>query len=192
MPRNKSTKRTAKRQTANNILSNVIKMEKDLLATPAKLATQLDKEINAQKQKENKSIKALNKIKAAVANAEARSKDAQSKTTPTAKKQFKKFKKAYAVAIKMQAIADKQHQDISITLESLINKQSKLIEMNKYLNQFEKEWSKNSKKMHAKPKASKKSAKVKVTASRDQQPQIDRMEMLVDSTQVNEPTELAS
>ena len=184
MPRNKSPKRVAKRQPTQNSLRNLIKVEKELLAIPGKIAAQLNKEVNAYKLKETKSAKALSKIRAAVSKAETRSQNAQAKSTPAAKKLFKKFKKTYDAAIKTWAKADKQHQDINSALDVLLQKQTKFIALDKHLSQFEKEWSKNSKNTQNK--------KSKVKASPAKEHSQERMEVLIDNARVNEPTELAS
>ena len=190
MPRKKPTKRTPKRQSAHHTLTNVFVMEKDWLAAPAKLAAKLHKEINSHQQKENKSAKMLNKIKEKVKNAEMRSKQAEAASTPMAKKQFKKWKKAYGIAAKMCDQAAKKHESIATTLETLLNKQAKFIALNKQLSQFEKEWTKQAKN-NARTKPSKKSSKAEAS-SKTEHNQAEHMEMMVDNAQMNEQTELAS
>ena len=68
MPRKKNAKRITKRQTAGNKttakpFSNIQKMQKEFLQTPMKLAAQLNKDVLALKQDENKLRNALNKAK---------------------------------------------------------------------------------------------------------------------------------
>jgi septal ring factor EnvC (AmiA/AmiB activator) len=163
MPRNKTAKRTNKSQTMSNILVSVQKMEKDFIQTPSRLAAQLSKEVNAHKQQENKLKNALNKIKSTLKNAETRVKSAiKVKHTSTGKKQFKIAKKVQGEAVKLHNDLNKQLQAISKALESLLNKHAKLSALGKHVRQFDKEWSKASKKTKVKAKAKTQTRKAKV------------------------------
>jgi hypothetical protein len=190
MPRKKPAKRAPKRHGASNPLTSVLTMEKDLLKAPAKIAATLHKEINTHQQKENKSAKILNKIKDKVKHAETRSKEAEAASTPLAKKQFKKWKKAYAIATKMCDQAAKRHESISTTLETLLKKQAKFNALQKHMNQFEKDWVKQSK--NTSNVKSKKPTKNKASSANQHGAHAEKMEVVVDNAGLNEPTELAS
>src|SRR5579862_3030085 len=96
MARRKTKKLAVKQQTSNNMITTIKKMEQDFLSTPTKLASQLDKEIDLLKKKDNKVKKALNKINGQVKTSEKRLVAAkQQKNTPAGKKQFKLAKKLF-------------------------------------------------------------------------------------------------
>lgn len=201
MPRNKSAKRTNKRQTVSNILVSVQKMEMDLMQSPSKLAAQLDKEINTHKKQENKLKNALNKIKNQVKTAEARLKTAgKSKSSSAGKKQLKIAKKMYNEAADAHADLNKQLQSITNTLGALLDKQSKFNALGKCLNQFNKEWSKSAKSAAKKAKAKSKPQAKKIKSKRKnklesaavEQLRIQPVETTMDNSRLDEVTELAS
>lgn len=160
MPRNKTAKRTAKRAITKNTTAIAQRMEQDFAGVPAKLIAQLNKEITSLKQKENKLKTAHNKTKADVKNWEVRIKVAsKANKTATVKKQLIAAKKAYTQANKTQTGLNKELQQASLSLETLLNKQAKLTALSKLLNQFEKDWTRNLKKAKVKVKKSGKKAK---------------------------------
>lgn len=163
MPRKKTAKHHAKRQSASHSSATLQKLEKDFLDAPAKIATQLKKEIAAHKQKELKLKNAAIKAKAQLKNAETRIQAAAKlKGTAAGKKQINRAKKAHNMMQKSHMEANKQLQDASLIVEAFLLKQAKLSAWQKNLNQFEKEWARQAKLMKAKANAQ--AAKVKSKA----------------------------
>lgn len=189
MPRNKTGKRTAKRQVKVNTLVTVQKLEKDFMGIPAKLAAQLNKEVNALKQKENKLKNAASKAKAQLKNSDARVKAASKMKTAAGKKQLNAAKKAHSETVKAHAALNSQLQEATQSLESVVQKQAKFSSLSKHLNQFEKEWAKNSKKMKARKKVKARKVKASVEAM---QPHFQPMEAAMDEHRLNETSEIAS
>jgi len=193
MPRNKSTKRTNKRQSVSNILVSVQKMEMELLQAPAKLAAQLDKEINNHKKQEKKLINAQNKVNKQMMTAEKRFNKA--KTSGAGKKQLKAAKKIYSAVTEAHAGVTKQLQVIKNTLAALLDKQSKFTAIGKSLNQFNKEWAKAAKQAKAKPQATKvksKKSKAKHDKANVEHLHSQSTDTAVDNPILDEITELAS
>ena len=188
MPRKKIAKRTAKRKMPNNALSAIQQIEKDLFAAPAQLAAQINKEIASLKQQENKLKTVINKIKAQVQATEKRMQVASSK------KQFDAAKKARNKTIKTETTLSSQLQQITKLMGVISNKQAKMTALRKNLNQFGKEWAKNSKALmvKAKTKTDRKKPKTKNKAllSTTHPPQTDHFDTTVDN-RLNEVTESA-
>lgn len=200
MPRNKNVKRTKKRQSKqSSVLASVKKTEISLMQTPSKLAAQLNKEINALKKIEIKLKNAISKNKTLVKNAEMRIESVtKSKNTPSSKKKLMKAKKIFGQAIKSYDELDNKLQDIVTRLAALSQQQTRLISLNKYLGQFEKEWAK-SKKTSSKAEAKKTKAKARskakiklVTSPAAEQPAVPADEVTFDDLRFDEVTELAS
>lgn len=193
MPRNKIAKRTKKRQTINNVLANLQKMEMDLMRIPAKLVAHLDKEVTAYKRKENKLVKAANKANSALIKAEARLQSAIDSKSASSKKTLKKAKATYNTVTKTQDDLNDQLQHICNTLDLLVNKQDKLISLDKCLNQFEKDWVKASKK--SKSNAANKKGKGKSKPSElnlVEQSTAEPVQPSLDTVRIDEPVEIAS
>lgn len=205
MSRNKTAKHNAKRALVKNTIASTDKMEKDIASVPAKLAAQLNKEITSLKQKENKLKTAHNKIKTDVKNWETRIKAAsKAQKSAAAKKRLNAAKKAYTQANKTQDGVSKELQQTVQTLETLLNKQAKFTALSKLLNQFEKEWARNSKKASAANKAKakkKKSAKKSKVAKTPavpvtipaEQPHFESVETMTAGNEISssEATEMA-
>lgn len=160
MPRNKTAKRIAKRTASKNTPATRQKTEMDFITVPAKLTARLDKEITSLQKKESKLKKAHNKTKVQIKAWEVRIKAAaKAKNSVAAKKQLKSAKKARAEANKTQMGLSKELSQIVQLLEAANNKQAKFNAVSKLLNQFEKEWARNSKKAKAVNKAKAKTRK---------------------------------
>ncbi len=187
MPRNKIVKRTKKRQTqavsnVSNVLTNVQKMEKDIIKIPAKLAARLKKEVNNHQKKETKLKKTVDKMKSLLMNAETRIASAIKNKTPTGKKRLKTAKKSYKKASKAHFELSKQLKKVTDALLTLTNRQAKLSSLAKQLNQFEKDWAKSSssKKIKATTQAKKPRANSKSTS----------LSPLIEKSKI-EPTEIS-
>lgn len=191
MRRNKIVKRASKRQ-----MTPVHQMEKEIFTIPAKLVAQLNKEISALKQKENKIKNAFNKINAQIKKSAVRVKTADKlKHTSAGKKQLNKAKKSHNEIVKSQAAYNKNLQEIMHSLENSENKQSKLIALGKHLNQFEKDWAKNSKQMKAsaaKSKPKKTVAKAKKIVPTMDRPHAEPYEATLDHIRHDETADVAS
>jgi len=195
MPRNKIAKRTKKRQTINNVLANMQKIEMDLMRIPAKLAAQLNKEVNTHQRKERKLTKAVNKVNSLLIKAETRVQSAIESKTASSKKMLKKAKKAYNDMAKTHTELNNQLQYISNTLGLLLNKQDKLISLDKHLSQFEKEWAKASKKTKATAKSKKAKVKTKSVSpglTVVEQSKVEPGQKSLDTIRIDEPAEIAS
>lgn len=195
MPRNKIVKRTNKRQASNNVMANVQKMENEWMLAPAKLAAQLNKEVNAHKRKENKLKKAADKIQVTLARAETRIKSASQANTPTSKKTLKKAKKIHNEASKAHSDVNKKWKQATQALTSLLDKYAKLIALDKHLSQFEKEWIKSIKALKAKAKSKKDKVVMKPTASLRQAEEQSRVESTphtLDTVNMDETAEVVS
>jgi hypothetical protein len=206
MPRNKTAKRSAKRNTiiTNRALATAQKMEKDFIEAPAKLAAPLDKEIASLKQKENKVKTALHKIKAQLKNWESRIKAAtKAKGTSAGKKQLSVAKKAYRETIQTQAELNKELKLTLQLLETATNKQAKFYALSKLLKQFDKEWARNARKAKAskkvKAKAKRQTVKAKTKAKPvmieiEQQSHFEPVEVTTIGSEVrfDEATEITS
>lgn len=144
MARTKMKKRSGKKnQAKSNVWGTVQQLENELMRVPAKLAVLVNKEVNAQAKKEAKLQKATDKAQTALLKAEARVKSAD-KAAPTAasKKKLKVAKKTHQQAADAHLALDKQLQQTTLVVESLLDKQDRLVALDKHLNQFEKEWAK--------------------------------------------------
>lgn len=184
MPRNKSAKRASKR-----VPMTVHQMESEIFAAPAKLAVQLNKEINSLKQKENKFKNAFNKMSAQLKKSSARIKAADKlKHTSAGKKKLKKAKKSHQEIAKSQAVFNKQLQEIMQSLERTQHNHSKLIALGKHMSQFEKEWARNAKKNKVTKAKSKTSAK---SPAMDQS-QMESFESKMEPTMQEELAEITS
>ncbi|MBV9576309.1 MAG: hypothetical protein JO149_06770, partial [Gammaproteobacteria bacterium] len=94
-------------------------------------------------------------------------------------------------AMKEHVGLNKQHQKLSNALEQLLEKQTKLLALGKYLKQFDKEWVKNSKNV-TKVKSQRKKAKssAETTSSIQEQPQtVASQDILVENVRLPEATE---
>lgn len=201
MARNKSAKRSVKRQTSNNTAANVQKVEKELFLVPAKLAALFNKDINAHQGQQSKLSKAIEKCLAQIAKAEAKVKSAavKAKTSSSAKKVWNAAKKDHEKLAKVHADLNKQLQAVSNACNELVNKQARLNALHKYLGQFEKEWTKVTKQLKAdaqakaaKAKAKKSQPKLKAIKRKDSNSQVENLPSPVDNVVLDEPTELAS
>lgn len=190
MSRNKTAKRINKRQALNN-LATLQKIEKDFLTTPVKLAGHLNKEIASLKQKESKLKKEITKNNAQIKNAETRIKLSTKSKTATGKRQLTSAKKVFKKIMKNHFGLNKQYHTLTKSLQQLIEKQTKLLALGKYLKQFDKEWLKNSKKLpKTKPKSKKQLPQSKTTSSIQEQPQtVDIQDNRVDTVKLPETTE---
>lgn len=140
MPRKKSGKRVIKRKEINT-LATIQKMEKEFLKTPTMLAVLLNKEINLLKQKESKLKKSINQLITHITNFEKRSLSNAKSSAAHGKK------RVYSANVKAKALFTKQLNSIEQLLKTTTDKYAKLIAFSKYINQFEKEWSKQSSKI---------------------------------------------
>lgn len=202
MARNKSAKRTVKRQTKNNNAVNVQKAEKDFYQVPAKLAAQFNKDINSHKNQQNKLNKSLAKCLAQVNKAQAKENAAaaKAKTSSSGKKAWNAAKKAHVKVAKVHAGLKNQFESVTKALNELLNNQAKFNALHKYLGQFEKEWAKTLKQIKAEAQA--KAAKAKAKKSRtpklkavnqtNNNSQVENLSEQVDNVSLDEPTELAS
>lgn len=193
MRRKKSAKRAIKRQSVNNALTNVQKMEKQWQQAPVKFAADLKKDIAAQSKQEAKLQKSISKLQNAIEKSESRiAKLSKAKNLSAAqKKQIKATEKELAKMSKAHADTFAQLQAISKSLDELLTAQSKFIALDKYLVQFEKEWNKYVKAAKAKTtaKKTKKAAKRKLSVVEDKNNSADES---ADNAALDEATELAS
>lgn len=184
MARNKTAKRTVKRnKTATHPALNMThKIEMELHGIPAKLATQLDKEIATLKQKEAKLKQALLKLKSQLKNWESKIKSAGSaKHTASGKKQLNAAKKAHGQAVKERTNLTKTLEQTTQTLQAIVNKQAKFTALAKLLKQFDKDWVKKAKATKQTKKAKTKRATTAKPKSMpdtiiEQQPHFDSVE----------------
>lgn len=194
MRRKKSAKRAIKRQSVNNALTNVQKMEKQWQQMPVKFAADLKKDIAAQSKQEEKLQKAISKLQNAIEKSESRiAKLSKAKTLSTAqKKQIKATEKELAKLSKAHADTFAQLQAVSKSLDELLTAQSKFISLDKYLVQFEKEWNKYVKAAKTKTtaKKTKKAAKRKLSVVEDKNSSAH--EAASDNAVLDEAAELAS
>ena len=167
MSRKKPGKRINKRQSVNSVLVNIQKMEKSLVDAPIKLVAQLNKEINAQKKKEVKLGKTINKVNQTMKKAESKINAIENaaKNTSASKKQLKKTKKAYDTAELSQSKLTAEIQMVTHIIESCTDKQNKLNALSKCLTQFEKDWIKSSKTSPNKAKSKKEKVKLAAVPS---------------------------
>lgn len=216
MARNKSAKRSVKRQTASNTAANVQKVEKEFFQIPAKLAALFNKDINAHKKQESALNKAVAKCLAQLNKADAKVKTAaiKAKTSSSGKKVWNAAKKAHEKLTKVHADLNKQLQTVSHACNEVVNKQARLNALHKYLGQFEKEWAKIAKQLKADAQAKAAADKAKVAAAKAKaaakaqakksktklkavkQPEVnshvENLPSPVDNVVLDEPTELAS
>ncbi len=192
MPRNKTAKRLTKRAAAPTSLANAQKMEKDFIDVPAKLASQLTKEINSLKQKEAKLKAALNKAKAQTKASEGKIKKAsKANKSATGKKQLAVAKKTHANKLKIENGLNNQLDETSNLLNTILSKQAKFIMIGKLLNQFEKEWSKGAKKSKTAKASVKKTTKKKKVTAKEQSP-TEAMDTPANEVRHDEVTEITS
>ena len=156
MRRKKSVKRANKKQTANNILATVQKVEKDWLKTPVKLAAQLEKEIKAHNKREKKLGKLVSKLDHALQKSEARIAKAENNAPSAAnKKQLKAVLKKFDAKSKLYDASCQQLDAIAASLNPIAEKHAEIVALINYVNQFQKEWKKASNNAKAKPQQAK-------------------------------------
>ena len=166
-------------------------MEKQFLHGPAKWASQITKEVNVSRKKEDKLVNAISKVKSQLKTAEIRVRAAKNNAN---KKQLNVAKKTHGNIVKTHLQLSNQLQEIKKTLEALANKQAKVINLRKQLSQFESEWTKVSRKPSAKAKV--KTTKQKISRMEPptvKQPQHEPVEMtLIENVMLDEATKIAS
>lgn len=198
MPRNKTAKRSSKRGTVKNSMSHYQTIEKEFMGIPGKFASQVKKDIQTHKQKENKLKAAWNKSKKAVKTAETRVKAAtKNKTTVAGKKTWNTSKKAYAEAVSHHSGLKKQMTEMSDVVGTLVAKHAKLSALSKNLTQFNRDWTKQAKtalatKATKKTKTKRKTRTVKsqtTTTSPQQHDQYETPENVYGEENVGETTE---
>jgi hypothetical protein len=182
MSRKKLTKRS-KRQKSNksNKTVSVQKMEKEFLQTPSKLAAQLDKQVHANKKKQNKLAKAVSKINVKVNKTNAKVDSASGKM------QVKAASKKRDAAVKMQTVLNNELQTVTNALDDLQATQAKFRALQKCLNQFNADWTKASKTTKVKAKAGKGRPKKLAPVE-----PMHQAEASMDHVAIDEVTELAS
>lgn len=195
MSRNKTVKRLLT-TTAMASVQKIEKIQQALFKVPAKLITELHKEIKNHRKKEVKLKSAINKLRAELNKSESRVRTASDKVdTSVGKKKFKKAKTSHNKFIKIHSELNKDLQKNSDSLESLETNQAKLVALHKHLNQFEKDWAKNAKKLindaQAKPKQEKK-VKIKSATPSSEQPQVETTATSVDKIGFEEASEMVS
>ncbi len=164
MPRKKIARRKPKNQQVNTVAA-LQKMEKDFLQAPARLAAQLNKEINSTKQQESKLKKSLSQVNSQLQNSEKRIRASSPANTATAKKQLRIAKLAQKTNAKEKANLQKQLNAITKELQATAIKRAKFVAVQKHINQFEKDWIKQAKALQAKAKTQPKAkAKAKKAA----------------------------
>lgn len=189
MPRKKTAKRSSKRQMSSSFANQ----QQNFIKIPAKLSMLLNQDMMGLKQKENKLKNALNKVKAQFKKAETKIKAAVKSKN---KKQLKTAKKMCGKIVKMQSALKKQLEEATKSVEKMALQQSKMIALRKHISQFEKEWSKNLKKLKLKAKPTKSKTKVrgkrKSKLPMDEKSQTEPFFKTEEETILDETTELTS
>lgn len=198
MARKKTAKRIAKRTATYGSSSPQLRMEKDFLDTPLKLAALFSKNIKTLKDKESKIKTAVAKSKTKVRLSESKVKNAAKQKTPAGKKQLLAAKKAHAKVSQIHNILEKQLKDATEELTHATHKHAKLVALRKNLAQFEKDWnSKEKTKAKTKVKAKTRTKKSSLSKSKPEsepehiQPQLDSYETVNDLFRIEE-TETSS
>tara|TARA_R110000868_G_scaffold318196_2_gene578984 strand:+ start:365 stop:1030 length:666 start_codon:yes stop_codon:yes gene_type:complete len=158
--KNRKTKQATKTPTKANAL---LKLELDFSEAPAKIATQLTKEIAAHKQKENKLNTTLTKITKQIAKIEKTIVAAKKQRTATGRKQLTAAKKALNDTKKDYSLSNAALKDTAKQIAATELKLARISALTKSLKAFDKDWAKQAKKLKAvaKTKAAKASAKAK-------------------------------
>lgn len=158
MAKNKSVKRQKSRPASKK--SAAVKKSSPastFFETPALLAARLDKNISALKKSDSKLKTSLSKTQSQVKKAQAKivsltRSHANKKQLTTAKKVLLSFSSSLNTL-------NKEQDNLAKSLASLLEQKSKFIALDKYLAQFEKDWSKKSKLKKSKAKVKARSRK---------------------------------
>lgn len=158
MQRNKrSAKHASKQQKLEKTTSPIFKMENEIFQAPTKLATKLAKEATLLQKKEAKLKKDLLKTNEQIKKSNSRIKEiAKLKTTAQGKKQFAALKKTHTEITKFADKQTKELHETSALLQKTTHAKEKMLGLHKWLNQFNKEWLKTSKKTKTKARKVKK------------------------------------
>jgi len=169
MPRKKLAKRTAKpAQSA----ANLPQLERDFSTMPAKLASEMNKELSALKKQESGLKKAVAQTSSELKATESRIKAAaKAKKSVSSKKQLAAAKKALQEATKIHRALITELANVSKAIAALISRSEKLEAMRKALAQFEKDWAKKAKKAAKSAKIAK-AAKVKAKRDKKKAPRL--------------------
>lgn len=139
MPQKKTGKRVVKRQ---DVLTTVQKKEREFLKTPTALSALLVKEVKLIKQKQIQLKKSIDQLATQIANFEKRP-----QTNTKLNSREKKLFQTYQANIKAKSLLAKQLESTKQLLRTAIDQQVKLMAFGKYINQFEREWQKQTTKV---------------------------------------------
>lgn len=193
MARKKVTKRATKKRVSTTQVSSLQQFEKTLIELPAKMAALAEKSLKALKQKETKLKSAVQKATQQLKATETKLKTAtQSKQSTAGKKQLNMAKKLLAEATAIYRVLTKELHEVTSAVAQAANKLAKCTSLRKFLTQFEKEWSKQTKATKTKPKTKRRSTKK--TASHNsqntEQSNVEKFNTSVENVNMDEESEM--
>lgn len=147
-------KSRAKAQNNKKISSsqNLKQKMKEFMQLPNTFASELSKEIAGLKQKAVKLKQTLNRT-IALAKKSTQAVQAASKIkTAAGKKRLTAAKKQYKNTAQLQAMQKRDLQSNQKSLDTAVQAQAKLLDLSKYLQQFDKQWRKQAKKTRSQTK----------------------------------------
>jgi chromosome segregation ATPase len=197
MARKKLAKRVIKPAKS---IATVAQLEKDFSAFPAKLTSEINKELSVLKKKENELKKAVAQTASQLKSTESRIKSAgKAKQTATGKKQLAAAKKALQEATKIHRALVSELNSLAKPIADHTTKLAKLTAMRKTLAQFDKDWAKKAKTLKKSVKKSKTKTTRKtatrlkaVKKTKSQQSNIENFNTSVENVTLDQPTEMAS
>src|SRR5215208_1126825 len=137
MARNKTAKKSYKTTKNKLDLATISQIEKEFLSLPAKLATQINQKLTANKQDGAKILSDLSQIEKKIKHIETRiQKVSKVKHTATGKNQIAAAKKKFQKMNKTSKNLEQEYDDLTHETHSLVEKQAKLMALSKHLNQF--------------------------------------------------------
>lgn len=143
MPKKRLAKRVNKQV---NSAATISQLDKDFSTLPAKLASEINKELSALKKKESELKKAVAQTTSELKATESHIKTAaKSQQTAKGKKQLASAKKALKEASNIHRALVSELNSIAKTIASHTSKLAKLTALRKTLAQFDKDWTKKAK-----------------------------------------------